>query len=44
VPLAGGIASVRRGDVELMGTVIPGIGHDSGNIALFFVRWSPGGI
>jgi lipid IVA palmitoyltransferase len=42
LPLAGLLASVRRGDVELMGTVIPGIAHDSGNIAFFFVRWSLG--
>lgn len=39
LPLAGLLASVRHGDFELMGTVIPGIGHDSGNIAFLFVRW-----
>jgi palmitoyl transferase len=40
LPLAGLLASIRHGNVELMGTVIPGIARDSGNIAFVFVRWN----
>jgi len=41
LPLAGPLASIRRGDLELMATAVPGIAHDSGNIAFVFLRWSP---
>jgi palmitoyl transferase len=42
LPLAGPLVSLRHGEVELMATAVPGIAHDSGNIAFVFVRWSPG--
>ncbi len=40
-PLASPIASVRYGSFELMATAVPGIAHDSGNIAFLFARWNP---
>jgi lipid IVA palmitoyltransferase len=40
LPLAAPLVSVRYGRVELMGTLIPGIAHDSGNIGFVFARWS----